>query len=268
MAWARIDDAIIDHPKVLEAGEDARDLLIVSIIWCNKHLTDGRVPKAALGILSRKKSAKKNAEALVRVGLWHDEGDAWQLHDYLDWNPSKKEVEEKRNASAERMRKSRERRANKAGATNAQVAPKLQRNTRATDASVAAPTPLHSINKTPLPPASGGILSGDPPPPERDPEVDRVVLRVLQRVNKLAGTTFTDSPDLRARILEGATEEQLLAVVESQWQRDFMREKPGQRFRPRTLFGARHFAEYLGGASAKPKPEAPDRSPGTERYFS
>lgn len=266
MAWARIDDAIIDHPKVLEAGEDARDLLIVSIIWCNKHLTDGRVPKAALGVLSRKKSAEKTAAALVRVGLWHDEGDAWRLHDYLDWNPSREEVEAKRNASAERMRKSRERRAKKGAATNAQVAESLQRNTRATDASVTAPTPLHSLSKTPLPPAGGGTPGSSEPPD--DPEAIAVELRVLSRINDLAGTTYTSSPDLRARIREGVTEAQLLAVVESQWARDFMQEKPGQRFRPRTLFSARNFAEYLGGASAKPKPEAPDRSPGTERYFS
>src|SRR5690606_23681583 len=109
-------------------------------------------------------------------------------------------------------------------------------------------------------PASGGTAVGSP-------EAEAIALRVLRRVNELAGTTYTSSPDLNARIAEGATEEQLLAVVESQWARDFMREKPSN-FRPRTLFGARNFAEYLGGASAKPKPEAPDRSPGTERYFS
>lgn len=253
MAWARIDDAIIDHPKVLEAGEDARDLLIVSIIWCNKHLTDGRVPKAALGILSRKKSAKKNAEALVRVGLWHDEGDAWQLHDYLDWNPSKKEVEEKRNASAERMRKSRERRAKKAGATNAQVAPKLQRNTRATDASVAAPTPLHSLTTTPLPPAGGGF--------SEDSELDEaaeIAGRVTARIVEITGRPYPIVRDLERRVRAGTSEEELLRVVEFKAKDPFFQERHYARLKPSTLFGPK-FPEYLADATqAKPAESGPE----------
>lgn len=257
MAWARIDDSIIDHPKILEAGEDARDLFVIAIVWCNKHLTDGRIPKAALGVLSQKRTAQKNAEALVRVGLWRDEGDHWQVHDYLDWNPSRADVERQRKASAERMRKSRERRAQKERATDTLVSPMLRRNIFATDTTVAAPTPLHSVNNPPSPRIGGGIVRSD------SAEVEKTMLRVLSRMNELAGTTYIHSPDLRARILEGVPEEDLLAVVESQWQREFMRENP-THFRPRTLFGARNFPEYLGAARAQPKPKR--RAPEEDGY--
>lgn len=278
MAYARIDDGIIDHPKVLEAGEDARDLFIIGVIWCNKHLTDGRIPKAALGVLSQKKTAKRNAEALVRVGLWYDHGDHWQVHDYLDWNPSREEVEKQRAASAERMRKSRARRrgdratnatvaaqpARNSAATDAHVAAQHTRNSAATnsasDGGVAAPTPLNLINP-PIPPASGGATCGDPP------EVRRVMASVLKRMAELSGATFSDSAELRARILEGHSEEDLIAVVESQWQREFMRNKR-EFFRPRTLFSARHFAEYLAIAKAQPaEDEEPAYGTAPRRYF-
>lgn len=260
MAWARIDDSILDHPKILEAGEDARDLLIASIIWCNRHLTDGRIPKAALPVLSQKKTVKKNAEALVRVGLWEDHGSYWQVHDYLDWNPSREEVEKQRAASAERMRKSRARRRGDR-ATNATVAAQHTRNSAATNSAsyggVAAPTPLHltPIDPPQPPLAAAGGEGGEAPDEEPEPlrnGVHAIAARVLWRINELTGTLYPPSIELERRIREGVAETDLLAVVNHQWQRDFFRAKP-EAFKPSTLFG-RRFAEYLAQAKAPPRP--------------
>lgn len=90
---------------------------------------------------------------------------------------------------------------------------------------------------------------------------------VLKRMAELSGATFSDSAELRARILEGHSEEDLIAVVESQWQREFMRNKR-EFFRPRTLFSARHFAEYLAIAKAQPaEDEEPAYGTAPRRYF-
>lgn len=255
MAYAKIDDGILDHPKCLMAGEDATNLFIRSIIWCNKHLTDGFVPHEACTNLTRSRNLKKQVAALLRVGLWEEVEGGYRIVGFLDHNDSKEEVQRKRELAAERQRRSRARRAKQTEQESASVT----RDKRVTSPSVTAPTPLHLIN-TPLPPASGGTAGPN------SPEVERVMIRVLARMNELSGATFTDSPDLRARIVEGATEEDLLAVVESQWRRDFMRENP-THFRPRTLFGKRNFAEYLGLAKAKPRPEPPAYGEAPRRYF-
>lgn len=255
MAYAKIDDGILDHPKCLMAGEDATNLFIRSIIWCNKHLTDGFVPHEACTNLTRSRNLKKQVAALLRVGLWEEVEGGYRIVGFLDHNDSKEEVQRKRELAAERQRRSRARRAKQTEPESASVT----RDKRVTSPSVTAPTPLHLIN-TPLPPASGGTAGPN------SPEVERVMIRVLARMNELSGATFTDSPDLRARIVEGATEEDLLAVVESQWRRDFMRENP-THFRPRTLFGKRNFAEYLGLAKAKPRPEPPAYGEAPRRYF-
>lgn len=124
----------------------------------------------------------------------------------------------------------------------------------------------------PLPPLAGGNgLGGDgdegePPPPKPSPppkrrrrskrEASEIGARVLERMNELAGSGYEYSPQLEARIAEGVPIEDLLAVVESQWRRDFMRQQP-EYFRPKTLFGPENFREYLAQAKAPAQPPPP-----------
>ena len=260
MAYAKIDDGILDHPKCLMAGEDATNLFIRSIIWCNKHLTDGFVPHEACTNLTRSRNLKKQVAALLRVGLWEEVEGGYRIVGFLDHNDSKEEVQRKRELAAERQRRSRARRAQQSEEGSASV----RRDKRVTSPSVTAPTPLNLINP-PIPPASGGRDMGDPP--QDPPEVRRVMTSVLKRMAELSGATFSDSAELRARILEGHSEEDLIAVVESQWQREFMRNKR-EFFRPRTLFSPRHFAEYLAIAKAQPaEDEEPAYGTAPRRYF-
>lgn len=104
MSYAQIDDGILDHPKLLDAGEDAANLFIRGIIWCNGKLTDGRITKAALSRLTSKRDANKHVAELVRVGLWIDHGDCWEVHDYLQWNDSRQKVLARRERARARMR--------------------------------------------------------------------------------------------------------------------------------------------------------------------
>ncbi len=96
MTWAKFCDTILDHPKCIEAGEDATSLFIRSVVWCCKHLTDGRIPRAALRTITARDDAEGLAARLVAVGLWEDRDGAWWVHDFLDYNPSRAEVDGKR----------------------------------------------------------------------------------------------------------------------------------------------------------------------------
>lgn len=99
MSWARIDDGYLDHPKVALLSPRAIVAHLRWILWCNRHLTDGLIPKAMV--------PKRDARDLHEAGLFDDAGDHWQVHDYLDYSPSRAEVEAKREAARKRMKRAR-----------------------------------------------------------------------------------------------------------------------------------------------------------------
>ena len=94
MPWAQIDDNMLDCPKAIAAGPDATDLMLRAIVWCSRHMTDGRIPKAALPIVSGgNPKAKKRVDQLIKVGWMVDDGESWAIVGYLDWNRSRDEIE-------------------------------------------------------------------------------------------------------------------------------------------------------------------------------
>lgn len=107
MAWVRIHDGAMSHPKIVGLI-DWRNPFCVwvwGLSYCQMHLTDGAIVKAALP----NRDAVKTAGVLAQRGLWHDEGDAFRVHDYLDWNNGRDVINEKRSQARERARSSRER---------------------------------------------------------------------------------------------------------------------------------------------------------------
>jgi hypothetical protein len=102
MAWVKLDDHFPEHPKVAELGDEAPLcgwLYVCGLAWCNRHLTDGRIPKAMVPRLATFRGLQVSemsiyteelARKLVDAGLWEDAGDAYQVHDYLEYQPSKK----------------------------------------------------------------------------------------------------------------------------------------------------------------------------------
>ena len=69
------------HPKVAMAGGDAAWLYVCGMAWGCKHLT-GIIPKQMVGQLSDRKQPLKLAARLCEVGLWHDRGDHFEIHDF------------------------------------------------------------------------------------------------------------------------------------------------------------------------------------------
>lgn len=111
MTWFKLDDNWLSHHKHRAAGLKGRALWVAAGTYCAQHLTDGRIDKTMLPMLSALSevgNGRKEAERLVEVGLWHDMGDHWLMHDWDRYQPSREKVESERAKAAERQRKARE----------------------------------------------------------------------------------------------------------------------------------------------------------------
>ena len=91
--WARLDDGMHDHPKVLKAwnaSPRALGLHLLAMSYCGAHLTDGFVPDDYVLTLFRNVRDRNEATStLVGCGLWRREPDGYRINDWLDYNPSR-----------------------------------------------------------------------------------------------------------------------------------------------------------------------------------
>lgn len=82
-----------------------------SICYSNAHGLNGRIEKDVIGALYPPLNSKaaKLAPILVRVGLWHDRGDYYEIHDYEQYQEQalKESVEARREYERERKRSQR-----------------------------------------------------------------------------------------------------------------------------------------------------------------
>jgi hypothetical protein len=112
MPWVRYDDDFPNHWKIEPLSDAAYRLHTTAIFWVAKQLTDGYLPENRLDLIAprRMKRPQKYVSELVAAGVWEPVDGGWQLHDYLDYQPSKAQVKAEREKSAERQRRWRERR--------------------------------------------------------------------------------------------------------------------------------------------------------------
>lgn len=134
MTWAKLDDAILDNPKIAKAGVFGFALHVAAITWSCRNLTDGILPMSRVTSLldlscvsfdeanpfalvggPKSMSGGDGLKAidvawhLVKCGLWEysEEDHGFRLHDFLEYNPSREQVLGKRKNEAERQNKSR-----------------------------------------------------------------------------------------------------------------------------------------------------------------
>jgi hypothetical protein len=106
MSWARIDDQMAFHPKMVKAGNEAVGAWARMIAYASAHLTDGFVPRdVALAIAGSKKLLDK----MVTDRLLDADGDDYRVHNFLDWNPSGADVKAKRDREREKKDQQRKR---------------------------------------------------------------------------------------------------------------------------------------------------------------
>lgn len=90
-SWFRVDPGAVFDKKVEAAGNEAFGAWVRAGAWSAGNLTDGHIPRAtAHKIAPPRVWARAIAAELVEAT---DVG--YQIHDYLDWNPSADEVRSK-----------------------------------------------------------------------------------------------------------------------------------------------------------------------------
>lgn len=110
MTWFKVDDKLHSHKKAARAGVAAMGLWTVAGSWCADHLSNGFVPDYIAHRLAPGE-ADELAERLVTAGLWtpaeHDGDKGWRFNDWGDYQPTREDVESKREYERDKKRRQR-----------------------------------------------------------------------------------------------------------------------------------------------------------------
>jgi hypothetical protein len=105
MPFVRLDDTWLENPKIAQAGSLAAHLYCAGITYANRHLTDGFIPDGILYRLADWTGVVVNGDPvtnqdlagrLVDEGLWARVEHGYEIHDYLEFQPSRAEIEKRR----------------------------------------------------------------------------------------------------------------------------------------------------------------------------
>ena len=95
MTWAKVDDQWWMHPKVLPLPMAARGLWTTALSYCGQRQSP-HVPSAWVDMVAGDEGHNL-AAALVTVGLWVEQDDGWEIHDWSEYQVGAKS-EAKQNA--------------------------------------------------------------------------------------------------------------------------------------------------------------------------
>lgn len=109
MPWVKLDDRFPSHRKVALLPDRAFRLHVSAICWCSENLTDGRITDRELPLVAHIRGIKATAKQLEDAGLWTRTDTGWEIHDFLDYNPSREQVLAERKKNAERQERFRRR---------------------------------------------------------------------------------------------------------------------------------------------------------------
>lgn len=122
--WIAWDVGYYNNPKARAVGKNGRALHHASSCWAGDNLTNGFVPTSALPLLlAQAEVPRSTAGVLEQHGLWEPsaDGSGWQIHDYLDHNRSREQVEKERQRWVRQKRGQREVSAVDTGADSTEI---------------------------------------------------------------------------------------------------------------------------------------------------
>jgi len=114
MAWVKLDDHFPDHPKIVSAGPLGAWLYVAGLCYCNRLLTNGFIPVSQVARLSPHREDQdirdgpdRLAQRLCALGLWVEAErkgvSGFVVHDFLKYQPSKRQVMTERAKTAIRQ---------------------------------------------------------------------------------------------------------------------------------------------------------------------
>lgn len=103
--WTRLSDDFPDRVEIAGLSDAAFRVHVEALCFCNRLLTDGRLPKSVVGRVLTHGAAPEVYAELVKAGLWVDEPE----HFYVEWRDqlNAEEVEQRRALNRERSERSR-----------------------------------------------------------------------------------------------------------------------------------------------------------------
>lgn len=177
MAWVKIDDHFDEHPKHAQAGPLGWALWLAGLAYCNRNLTDGFIPwNVARGLVNWEFVGSPDStgqrpmwtvgvtsghaghdvdcqmvlDLLIDAGLWEEREGGYYVHDYPDYQPTKREILRQRKQIAQRVSAFRQKKSN--GPRN--VDSNAVTNADVTPAPVPVPVPEKKKNTLAHPPAA------------------------------------------------------------------------------------------------------------------
>jgi hypothetical protein len=103
MSWFFVDDQAAFHPKVVRAGNSAFGAWVRFGAYCNAQLTDGFVPDGVASLIA----SRKEIDGMIAAGMLRVKDGGFEIHDYLNYQPSKADVLKRREAVRERVKRHR-----------------------------------------------------------------------------------------------------------------------------------------------------------------
>jgi len=104
--WVKLDDKFHSNAKVYTVGNEGAGLYARALSYCADHLTDGFVPIAWVQSIASDKLADK----LTSAQMWRPVDGGFFIDGYVELNPSKAELEAKRQAKREAGKRGAEKR--------------------------------------------------------------------------------------------------------------------------------------------------------------
>jgi len=174
MPWVKLDDGFYDHRKTVAVGTLGAGLFTMALSYCARQLTDGFVAAAMI----RRLAADVDdpialAETLADAGYFERREGGYQIHAYLEYNPSRAKVLKDREEAKARMQAVRGAKEGKGGEQTIpaeECSPEVHPNAAGSSPSpVPSPVPV----PTPVPGPEAQNLGGDVAPPSPPPERQR-----------------------------------------------------------------------------------------------
>ena len=252
MVWFKVDDRLPLNRKMAGVSLAAVGLWVEGGSWASGAQTGGTIPKQLLRLL-HVESSEKLADELVDAGLWEDEGNQWRIHDFFDYNPTAKEVEDLKASRSKAGRsgglKSGESRRSKREANREAKTKQNRSKPRSKNEAVPVPVPYISTNVDISPKPPSGVESDERQirEPSSEPTVEFTQFWSLYPNHDYEDAAVREFRRVRRRRVS------LVALLQgAQMLRDEHRD-------PRYIPAA---AKWLhdGGWKNKPKPRAPASS--------
>lgn len=108
MTWLKLDDKFVRHPKVQGLSDPAFRLHMAAMGHCAEYATDGRVKTHVVVTLTAHPDKAPLIKEMVDAGLWEEMVGGWEIHDFLQYNPSAEQIRARRKNWRDRQEKRRE----------------------------------------------------------------------------------------------------------------------------------------------------------------